>query len=232
MTNKKIAIVEDEVDIAELIKHSIEKEGFAGVVFGTGELFFDWLKSNDPPMAVVLDLMLPGGMDGIEICKMIRRDPEIYSIPIIMLTAKDSEVDKVLGLEFGADDYMTKPFSPRELVARIKAVTRRAAVVSVDEEGASVVRVGDIILDESKYMVTVKGIEIVLTTTEFKVLKILMLKPGRVFSREKIIDKLWGEDKYITDRTVDVHITQIRKKIGIYAKSIKSVRGVGYKFEE
>ena len=183
--------------------------------------------SCENPDLVVLDLMLPD-VDGLEVCKYMKGDPEFANIPIIMLTAKSSEIDKVVGLELGADDYITKPFSPRELVARVKAVLRRTS----KKESLQKTSIDDkLIIDEKKYEVTVEGKKISLTNSEFNILKMLTSKIGWVFSREQILENLWGDEKYVLDRTVDVHIKNLRDKLGLMGKCIKNVRGVGYKFE-
>ncbi|MCD6101462.1 MAG: response regulator [Candidatus Cloacimonetes bacterium] len=222
---KLIAVVDDEPDIVELITHHLEKENFKVKQFYDGETFLSYLEAKCPDL-IILDLMLPE-IDGLEICRIIKRDERTATIPIIMLTAKGTETDKVVGLELGADDYIVKPFSPRELIARIKAVLRRAEAKT---EKPKIIKRNDLMIDLAKYKVTIKCKEINLTTTEFKLLSILAERPGWVFSRDKLLDKLWGEDKIVIDRTIDVHITQLRKKLGEYSKLIKSVRGIGYKF--
>ncbi len=228
MENKKLIIsIEDENDISELIGYTLQKEKFDFLAFEDGESFFNH-KFNTEPSLLVLDVMLPG-MDGIEILKRVRSSQETKNLPVIMLTAKNSEIDKILGLEFGADDYLTKPFSPRELVARIKAILRRSTPIKEQE---NTIVFGGITLLLDQYRLMIDNEVISLTTTEFKFFQLLISNIGKVYSREQIIDKTLGENVYITDRTVDVHITQIRKKIGEYAKHLKSVRGIGYKFEE
>ncbi|MCK4359978.1 MAG: response regulator [Candidatus Cloacimonetes bacterium] len=224
---KLIAIVDDEPDIVELIAHHLKKENYKVKEFYDGESLLSYLKTNLPDL-IILDLMLPE-IDGLEICRILKRDERTASIPIIMLTAKGTETDKVVGLELGADDYIVKPFSPRELIARVKAVLRR---IEAKPHKTKIIKRNDLIIDLLKYKVTIKGKEINLTTTEFKLLSILAERPGWVFSRNKLLDKLWGEDKIVLDRTIDVHITQLRKKLGEYSKLIKSVRGIGYKFGE
>ncbi len=227
---KKIAIVDDEPDITELLKTGLQKENYSTEVFSDGYSFVRYISKNKPDL-VILDLMLPG-YTGIEICKIMKADPDKKDVPIIMLTAMDSETDKVLGLELGADDYIVKPFSMKELTARIKAVIRRIAGVETDkDEGKGILKVLDLTIDKDKFEVKNGEKKIFLTATEFKILDILASKPGRVFSRDAILEKLWGSEKIVIDRTIDVHIVKIREKIGKYGKLIKSVRGVGYKFE-
>jgi len=225
--NPLIAIVEDELDIVELVSLHLKRAGFGVEGFQEAESFFKFLKKRIPDL-IILDLMLPDA-DGLDICKYLRRKDEYLSIPIIILTAKGDETDKILGLELGADDYVTKPFSPRELVARVKAVLRRRE----QQKGSRVIEIGGIIkIDPEKYEVTVEGKKIELTTTEFKILQLLSSRKGWVFTRERILDYLWGEEKAVLDRTVDVHIRNLREKLGIAKGLIKNVRGIGYKLEE
>ncbi|MCD6192003.1 MAG: response regulator [Candidatus Aminicenantes bacterium] len=225
--NKLIAIIDDEPDILELVSLHLTKSGFKVKKFLNGENFFKFL-SKEIPDLIILDLMLPDS-DGIEICKYLKSNENFSSIPIIMLTALSSEVDRILGLEIGADDYVTKPFSPRELVARVKAVLRRRT----EKQLSSQIKIGDVLLiDFNKYKVYVENKEINLTSTEFRILKILAQKRGWVFTRDQILYHLWGHDKAVLDRTVDVHIKRLREKLGKAGKFIKSVRGVGYKIEE
>jgi two-component system phosphate regulon response regulator PhoB/two-component system alkaline phosphatase synthesis response regulator PhoP len=224
---KMVAIVDDEPDILELVSLHLERANFRVKGFEDAASFFQFLKEETPDL-LILDLMLPDA-DGFEICKCIKKDENFSSMPIVMLTAKAEETDKVLGLELGADDYVTKPFSPKELVARIKAVLRRQG-----EEGQTrKIRVGDLLdVDLEKYQVTVKGEPISLTPTEFRILKLLSSKKGWVFSRDQILDYLWGNEKVVLDRTVDVHIRNLRGKLGPARRYIKNVRGIGYKLEE
>jgi len=221
-----IAALDDEADILELLRVSLEKAGYRFEGFLEPEGLFRYL-ARERPGLILLDLMLPG-TDGLEICRQIRRSPDLASIPIIMLTARGDEADKVVGLELGADDYVTKPFSVKELVARIHAVLRRPA----GEEGGARIVVGPLVIDLEKFTVTVGGEKIDLTATEFKILQILASRPGRVFSRDQVLDQLWGSEKAVIDRTVDVHIRNLREKLGPAASLIKNIRGVGYKLEE
>ncbi|MBC8525834.1 MAG: response regulator [Candidatus Cloacimonetes bacterium] len=225
--NKLITIVDDEPDIVELIKHHLKRENYKVKEFYDGESLLSYIETNLPDL-IILDLMLPQ-IDGLEICRILKRNERTFLIPIIMLTAKGTETDKVVGLELGADDYIVKPFSPRELIARVKAVLRRTEART---DKTRIIKRNNLMIDLAKYKVTIKGKEINLTTTEFKLLSILAGKPGWVFSRNKLLDKLWGEDKIVLDRTIDVHITQLRKKLGECGKLVKSVRGIGYKFGE
>lgn len=224
---KVIAIVDDEEDICELVSVNLKKSGFLTKEYHNGKSFLNSLSKSVPDL-VILDLMMPE-VDGIEVCKQVKKDPRYASLPVIMLTAKTDEADKILGLELGADDYMTKPFSPRELVARIKAVLRRQAG---KEETPERTTVDSIVIDPKKHEVTVKGKKVTLTATEFKILQILSEKRGWVLSREQILDKLWGSEKVVVDRTIDVHIKHLREKLGSAGKLISNIRGVGYKMEE
>lgn len=226
MQKKCIAIVEDEPDIIELMQLHLEKSGFSVRSFQSGSAFIRFIEKTVPDL-VVLDLMLPD-MDGIDICKNIRQRERFTAVPVIMVTAKSQETDKVLGLELGADDYMTKPFSPKELVARVKAVLRRHTA----GDSSALIEIAGLRLDREKYTASVNGRAIELTSAEFKILALLMTKPGWVFSRGKILDYLWGDEKAVIDRTVDVHIRHLREKLGDAAPLIKNIRGVGYKLEE
>jgi DNA-binding response OmpR family regulator len=225
--NNHIAIVEDEQDILELISVHLKKERFHVRTFLNGSSFLKSIES-EPPALIVLDLMLPD-VDGFEICKRLKARPAHASIPIIILTAKSEETDRILGLELGADDYMVKPFSPRELTARVKAVLRRTAKREPDPEA---IEVGDLLkIDPQKYEVKVEGKRVDLTATEFRILQLLASKNGWVFSRDKILTHLWGSEKMVLDRTIDVHIKHLREKMGAAGFLIKNMRGIGYKFE-
>ena len=224
--NELIAVIDDEPDILELVSLHLNRSGFRVEGFLNAESFFKSLSSKTPDL-IILDLMLPDS-DGIEICKYLKSNQDFRAIPIIMLTARATETDKVLGLELGADDYVTKPFSPRELVARVKAVLRRKT-----QDTSKKIKIGDILLiDLNKYEVFVEDKKIDLTPTEFRILKVLASKKGWVFTRNQILDHLWGHDKAVLDRTIDVHIKNLREKLGKAKKYIKSVRGIGYKIEE
>ena len=224
--SKLIVVIDDEPDILELVSLHLKRTGFRVKEFLNAEKFFQFISQTIPDL-IILDLMLPDA-DGIEVCKYLKSKQEFTSIPIIMLTAKATETDKVLGLELGADDYITKPFSPRELVARVKAVLRRK-----EQKNIQTVKIGDILeIDLQRYLVFVEGRKVELTSTEFRILKALVEKKGWVFSRDKILDILWGDEKAVLDRTVDVHIKNLREKLGEASKFIKSIRGVGYKLEE
>lgn len=225
--NKLISIIDDEPDIVELVSINLKKANFRTEGFVDSQSFFNFLSSTSPDL-IILDLMLPDA-DGLEICKYLKKDERYSNIPIIMLTAKGDETDKVLGLELGADDYVTKPFSPKELVARVKAVLRR----NEQKYESAKIEVGGILtINKSKYEVYVENKKVELTTTEFRILSLLALRKGWIYSREKILDYLWGDEKIVLDRTVDVHIKHLREKLGKASKFIKNVRGIGYKIEE
>lgn len=225
--NEIIGIIDDEPDIIKLVSINLKKSGFKTLGFTSAKDFLKEIKKTHLDL-IILDLMLPD-MDGIEVCKYLKSNNQYSSIPIIMLTAKDDELDKILGLELGADDYVTKPFSPKELVARVKAVLRRNH--RKKNENTKVLKIGDIVIDLQKYEVSIKNKKINLTTTEFKILTILAEKEGWIFSREHLLDLLWGKEKIVIDRTIDVHIRHLREKLGDLGKIIKNIRGVGYKLK-
>jgi DNA-binding response OmpR family regulator len=222
-----VAVVDDEPDIVELVSLNLQRAGYEVLGFGDAKAFFKSMEKRLPDI-VLLDLMLPD-MDGLEICKSLRHEARWSSIPVIMLTARSTETDKVLGLELGADDYVTKPFSPRELVARVKAVLRRKS----GEADTQQLKIGSLlVIDSDRYEVRVQGKKIELTPTEFRILRFLVSNRGRVFARDQILDHLWGHEKAVIDRTVDVHVRNLREKLGKAASLIKNVRGVGYKIEQ
>ena len=229
MSKEKILIVEDEKDIVKMLNYNLKKEGLKTLSVRNGEDAIDSARSEHPDL-IILDLMLPG-IDGLEVCKTLKGDSKSASIPIIMLTAKGQESDKVVGLELGADDYVTKPFSPRELIARIKAVLRRG---KEKDKLPEVLKVGDLIVDLAKIAVTVKGKPIELTGKEFELLKTLIKSRGRVLSRDYLLDTIWGFDQAseIQTRTVDVHIRTLRKKLKGESERIVTVKNYGYRFED
>lgn len=223
---KLVAIVDDEPDIVELVSIHLVKAGYKVKSFEDAASLFKYLKISIPDL-FILDLMLPDA-DGFEICKYLKKDEKYSNIPVIMLTARTDEMDKILGLELGADDYVTKPFSPRELVARVKVVLRR------DENSTKSmkIKIGDVLeIDLQKYDIFVEGNKIELTSTEFRILKLLSERKGWVYARDQILDYLGVQDKGVLDRTVDVHIKNLREKLGVAGKFIKNIRGVGYKLE-
>lgn len=229
MKEKKIIyVVEDEPDILDLIALHLTKAGYEVKKFLEAAPMMKQL-GRQVPHLIILDLMLPDH-DGVDVCKALKKNQKYMDIPIIMVTAKTDEFDVVLGLELGAEDYIKKPFSPRELVARVKVVLRRYKRTA--SSTSQKINIDDILtIDPEKFEVLVKDEKIQLTSTEFLILKMLAEKPGWVFSREKILDLLWGDEKDVFDRTVDVHIKNLREKLGPTGKLIKNIRGVGYKLE-
>lgn len=220
-----VAVVDDEPDILELVSIHLTKANYTVETFQDPQSFFKFLKNNKPDL-LILDLMLPDS-DGMDICRYMKKTEQFSSIPIIMLTAKSDETDKILGLEMGADDYVTKPFSPRELVARVNAVLRRKSQV-IEEK----IEIGALLeIFPRKFETVVDGKKVNLTTTEFRILKTLASRIGWVFSREQLLDELWGHDKVVIDRTIDVHIKHLREKLGKAGRYIKNIRGLGYKLE-
>jgi len=230
LTNSRapvIAVVDDDPDILELVSVHLKKAGMKVRSFPDVEPFYR-LPRATPPLLLILDLMLPGA-DGIEVCKSMRKQEKLSSVPVIMLTARADEVDRVLGLEIGADDYIVKPFSPKELVARIKAVLRRSRP---QEQKIQKVEIGGLLtIDLQRHEVAVQGTRIDLTAVEFRILQFLASRTGWVFSRDSILDHLWGHEKAVSDRTVDVHVRHLREKLGAASSLLKNVRGVGYKLE-
>lgn len=224
---EKILIVEDEKDIVKMLDYNFKKEGFRIVSCNDGERALD-LANREHPDLILLDLMLPG-MDGLEVCKALKKQDKTASIPIIMLTSKAQESDKIVGLELGADDYVTKPFSPRELIARIKAVLRR---MKEKEKMPEVLKIGDLAIDFSKILVSVKDKTVELTAKEFELLVTLIKAKGRVLSRDYLLDTIWGFDHAadIQTRTIDVHIRTLRKKLKNETKRIITVKNYGYRF--
>ena len=227
MARGTILVIDDEKDLIELVRYNLEQEGFEVKGANDGETGLA-LATRETPSVVVVDLMLPG-MDGLEVCRQLRSQKRTCRVPVIMLTAKSGESDRVVGLELGADDYITKPFSPRELVARVKAVMRRA---SSQWEAPEVIRRTDLVIDMARHQVTCGGTHVTLTATEFRLLQILSGRPGRVFSRGELIDGALGTDVAVMDRTIDVHITALRKKLGKCGSRIETIRGFGYRFRE
>ena len=221
-----IAGLDDEPDILELLKVNLRKAGYRFEGFQEADDFYRYL-AREKPALILLDLMLPG-TDGLEVCRHIRKSEGFADIPIIMLTARGDESDKIVGLELGADDYVTKPFSVKELVARIHAVLRRPGG---GEAGRRIV-IGPLVIDLDKFEVIAEGAKVDLTATEFKILQLLASRKGRVFTRDQILDFLWGQEKAVIDRTIDVHIRNLREKLGGAASLIKNIRSVGYKLEE
>ena len=228
LASKKVLIVEDEQDILQLLKMYLDKEGFRTLTATNGVEALAQVRTDHPDL-VVLDLMLPE-IDGLEVCKKLRLTPQTSMVPIIMLTAKSEESDTVVGLELGADDYITKPFSPKGLVARIKAIFRR--IERVPEGDASAYRYRSLNLNPARHEVTVEGQEVSLTAKEFGLLEHLLRNPGRVLTRDVLLNRVWGYDYHGTTRTVDVHVRRIKQKLPVLSDAILSVKSLGYKLKE
>jgi two-component system phosphate regulon response regulator PhoB len=224
-----VLVIDDEPDILELVRFGLTQEGFSVETAATAGEGLACIASRLPDL-VVLDLMLPD-MSGTEVCRKLRSQTETARLPVLMLTARGEEVDRVVGFELGADDYVTKPFSPRELALRVKAVLRRSAPSSPDEIEHLLTH-GDLRLDLERHRCSVAGAEIELTAKEFGLLAKLMQRPGRVFTREKLLDELWGTEVTVTHRTVDTHMKRLREKLGDAGSHIHTVRGVGYRFAD
>ena len=227
--SKHILAVDDEADLVELVSYSLKKEGFIVDSAPDGEAALKKIRKGRYDL-IILDLMLPG-LQGMEICRILRNDPKTTSLPIILLTAKGEEVDKILGLEIGADDYITKPFSPRELVARVKAVLRR----TIEKPAADkIIEAGDLVINKETYSVTNKGLPVKLSATEFKLLLFLAERRGKIFNRDQILDAIWRDEAFVEPRTVDVHIRRLRSQIEedpAQPRYIKTMRGIGYFFD-
>ena len=221
-------MVEDESDIAEVLRYNLEKEGFNVEVQARGDTAFESIRDR-PPSVVLLDLMLPG-LDGLEIMRLLRQEPATRTLPVIMLTAKGEDIDRIVGLELGADDYITKPFSPREVVLRVKALLRR--LESQLDTHDETVEVGAMNLDVAGHRFTVGGVETKLTATEFKLLCELLTNAGRVQTRDRLLTVVWGYSEDVDSRTVDTHVRRLRKKLGSEADRIETVVGVGYRLRK
>jgi len=226
--SKKILIVEDDHDVVKLLKYNLEKEGFKVNYTTDGSLALAEIRRGEPDL-VILDLMLPG-LDGLEICRQLRRTEKYSSLPLLMLTARDEEADRVVGLEMGADDYVTKPFSMRELVARVRALLRRREPLG---SAKATLQRGNLVIDPSAHNVTLHGRRIELSALEFRLLHHLASHPGMVFSRDQLLDRVWGNDRSVTPRSVDVYVRRVREKIEPAPQTpayIQTVHGVGYRF--
>jgi two-component system alkaline phosphatase synthesis response regulator PhoP len=227
----RVLVVEDERDVAELIRYNLSKEGYDVILAPTGADALQQAREVQPDL-VLLDIMVPH-LNGWEVCRRLKHDADTRNIPVIMVTGRVEEGDKVLGFEMGADDYVTKPFSPRELVARIRAVVRRGHPVAAEKK--VLVKIGEIEIDRYRFEVRVKGRPVELTPKEFELLAILAGAPGRVFGREELLDAVWGRDGFVEPRTVDVHLARLRAKFSaarLPPPAIETVRGVGYRFKE
>jgi len=231
MPKKKILVIEDDRDISELIVYNLEREGYEVACLYEGGHAVDFVHKRKPDL-IILDLMLPE-VDGIDICRTLKSGNDTKHIPIVMLTAKSEEADVVVGLQMGADDYIPKPFSPKVLVARIKAIIRRMNDLLVSADSSENTRTfGDFYIDLLKHKISYKNHEVKLTSIEFDIVEFLSRSPGRVWSREQILDNVWKEGKFIVDRAVDVHVRGLRKKLGKADVYIETVRGVGYRFKD
>jgi DNA-binding response OmpR family regulator len=225
MSKGKIELIEDDHDIVEMIEYNLKEEGYRTVSAFDGKNGIEIAKREKPDL-IILDIMLPA-IDGFEVCRILKQQESTSHIPIIILSAKSRETDKVVGLELGADDYMTKPFSPRELIARIKAVLRRHK-----EQPPIEIKRGQIVIDGVKHKVLVKGQEVELTATEFRLLETLAKRPGAVFSRNQLLDAVGSDESMVYDRTIDAHVKSLRRKLGGAKDYIETVRGIGYRFRE
>jgi two-component system, OmpR family, alkaline phosphatase synthesis response regulator PhoP len=228
----RVLVVEDEQDVAELLRYHLTKEGYEVTLVGNGADALKRARESKPDL-ILLDIMVPQ-LNGWEVCRRLKKDPDLAQIPVIMVSGRVEEGDKVLGFEVGADDYVTKPFSPRELIARIRAVLRRGRPTDSKEKKASL-KVGDLEIDRYRFEVRMKGRQVELTPKEFELLATLVGAPGRVFGHEELLDMVWGRDGFVEPRTVDVHVARLRGKFAaakLEEPGIETVRGVGYRFKD
>ena len=225
MNRNKIVVIEDEPDIIEVVSYNLKREGYTVIPVTRGDEGLNTVRSVSPHL-VILDLMLPG-LDGLSICQQLKSDPMVRDIPIIMVSAKGEESDVVIGLELGADDYLAKPFSPRELLARVKAVLRRGP--AQEDQAKERIQVKELVIDLTRHEASLSGAPISLTATEFKLLYQLASQPGRAFTREQLLNRVVGQGVVVVDRNIDVHIRALRKKLGETARMIQTIRGVGYR---
>jgi phosphate regulon transcriptional regulator PhoB len=229
LIRKRILVIEDDRDIIELVRYNLEKDSFQVATASDGAAGIAQLRKS-PPDLLILDLMLPK-LSGLEVCKEVRREAATARLPIVMLTARGEEADRVVGLELGADDYVTKPFSPRELVARVKALLRRTEPIGADEKP---IDFGPLRIDPAAYRVTRSGKAVMLSSLEFRLLYYLAARPNRVFSRDQLLDAVWGTERFVTPRSVDVYVRRLREKIEEdpqFPSFVKTIRGAGYLFE-
>lgn len=229
MTRKKVLVVDDERDLVHIVAFNLRREQYDVLTAYDGESAIE-IARRDPPDLVILDLMLPG-INGLEVCRRLRQEPRTAQTPIVMLTAKGEETDAVIGLSQGADDYIRKPFGVKELMARC-AAHLRAKQRAAEDDVPRVLRFGELVIDSDRFVATLHGAELPLTTTEFKLLRHLVAKKGRVFTRNDLLDSVRGPDAIVVDRTIDVHVAAVRRKLGDYGDYLMTVRGVGYKFAE
>jgi len=223
----RVLVVDDEPDLLELVRFHLAQAGFEVETARDGRQGIEAMRRRRPSL-VVLDWMLPD-LPGTEVCRQVRSDPQLRDLPILLLTAKAEEVDRVVGFELGADDYVTKPFSPRELALRVQAILRRSSGERVE---SGLLERGTLVLDGERHRCTVAGDEIALTAKEFRLLEALMSRPGRVLSRQRLLDEVWGSDITVTERTIDTHLKRLREKLGAAGDQIETVRGIGYRFAE
>ncbi|MDC0067203.1 response regulator [Gammaproteobacteria bacterium] len=228
MNRNKIVVIEDEPDILEIVSYNLKREGYSVVGVDRGDAALNIIR-NESPNLIILDLMLPG-MDGLSICQQMKSDPILRDIPIIIVSAKGEESDIVIGLELGADDYLAKPFSPRELLARVKVVLRRGPVA--DEQSKQRIVIQGLVIDVARHEVKISGEIKDLTATEFKILHQLASQPGRAFTREQLLNRVVGHGVVVVDRNIDVHIRAVRRKLGDYSSLIQTIRGVGYRLAD
>lgn len=224
---KKILLVDDEKDIVEFLKYNLESENFQVITAFNGEAALKKLEEN--PDLVILDVMMPK-LNGFEVCKRIRQDERYKELPVIFLTAKTSELDEIIGLNLGANDYIQKPISPMKLIARVKSNLRKVEKAVLPPGQPAILKVGNLIIDRNKYRITIDGNEKILPRKEFELLFYLASSPGAVHSREELLREVWGSDVFVVDRTIDVHIRKIREKLENYAGLIETLKGVGYRF--
>lgn len=227
MPNHLVVVIEDEEDIREVVLYNLRREGYDALGYESGSEGLEFIKAKHPDL-VILDLMLPG-LDGLSVCQQIRLDPALKSTPVIILSAKEEESDVVIGLGMGADDYMTKPFSARELVARVRSLLRRTENAGVSHEQQKVI-VDDLLIEVDRHQVSIAGVGISFTATEFKLLYQLASNPGKALSRDQLLSRVMRDGVIVVDRNIDVHIRRVRKKLGAYADRIQTIRGVGYRF--
>ncbi len=230
MSKEKIFIVDDEKDIVKIVQYHLKKEGFEVVKAYSGGSALDIIDSTDNINLIILDIMLPG-MNGLEICKKLKMNDKTKNIPIIFLTVKSDEADIIKGLKMGADDYITKPFSPKILVEKVKTVLRRSKT-GINKSIAEIINVGDIEIDIPKHNVKIAGEPVNLTNLEFNILTLLAENPGKVFTRDELLKNAWGEETTTADKAVDVHITWLRQKLGLSGDLIETIRGIGYRFKD
>lgn len=223
--NKKILLVDDEQDIVEFLEYNLRQEGFEVITAYDGKEAIS--KLSQKPDLIILDVLMPE-MDGYETCKTIREIPEFKTIPVLFLTAKTSEIDEIKGLNLGADDYVYKPISPKKLVARVKSNLRK---IGSEKLNSAQIQIGSLIIDRDKYTVSLDGKPLVLPKKEFEIISYLASQPGKVFTRDKILSDIWGDNIYVVERTIDVHVRKIREKLGDSADLIETIKGVGYRFK-